>query len=329
MKLITKQLKTFNSIAGGMKQNNVLPILSYLKFDDGYITKNNLESFVTMEADFKGKFLIDEKILMSFVESTNAEEIDVKIDGTSVVISHGKEKMVSPTDDVANFPSNSIPEIKEIEIPSEVIDEIKIASNFTTEVENMPYSQCVFIGNGLVAATTGFVAYTKKVEDELPQITLGKNAASAIRSFNSVSFSENETYQFFTNHIFRFGFIKNDTKFVDMRPFAKVPNGESVKIEKGEIIRFCDTCVKSCPSRVVMASIKEDKLSMIDSGYGIDYEKPLVKSMPNFTFNPAILGKMLKSLPDETLTFSKADNKFYVTGESGFVSLIMEMQSSN
>ena len=77
MKLSTKQLKQFNSIAGGMKQNNILPILSYLRFKDGTITKNNLESFVTMEADFEGSVLIDEKILMSFVEYTNAEEINV------------------------------------------------------------------------------------------------------------------------------------------------------------------------------------------------------------------------------------------------------------
>src|SRR5690606_12927667 len=133
MKLKTKQLKQFNSIAGSMRQNNILPVLSYLKFEDGKITKNNLESFVTMDADFEGSMLIDEKILMSFVEATNAEEINVDSDGKRVTLSHGKEKFNSPTEDVNNFPKSAEPEGDEIEVPQDVLRAVKIAANFTMD----------------------------------------------------------------------------------------------------------------------------------------------------------------------------------------------------
>lgn len=327
MKLLTKQLKTFNSIAGGMKVNNILPITSYLKFEDGYITKNNMESFVTMEADFKGKCLIDEKILMSFVESINADTIDVKIGEKSVILSHGKEKVTSPTDDLINFPKNDESDIKEIEIEPEVMKAIKIASNFAIEREGVPFTSCVFIGNGIVSATSGFIAYVENSAKDLPEIIIEKAAASAIRNFDSVSFSENDTYQFYTNHIFKFGFIKKDTKFVNMKTWSALPQGlKSEVIDKNELIGFCDFCTKATVGRVAIASIVKNKLVMKDAAYEIDYEKPLSKELEDFTFNPVFMGKLLKSVPDETVTFSRAESKYYITGESGFVSLIMEMQ---
>lgn len=326
MKLLTKELKAFNSIAGGMKQNSILPILSYLKFEDGYITKNNMESFVMMEADFKGKCLIDEKILMSFVDAVNAEEIDVKINEKSIIISHGKEKMTSPTDDIKNFPTNTITEGKEIELSNEVIKAVKVAANFTQERDNTPYTSCVFIGKGIVAASNGFIAYCEKAEETLPEIILEKGAISAIRNFDTVSFSENDSYQFYTNHVFKFGFAKTETKFLNMKPFSIVPDGERVSINKQEIIKFCDICANSCTGRVVVASIVKDKLVMKDAAYEIDYEKPLSVELADFTFNPVLMGKLLKSVPDEKVEFVRAEMKYYITGASGFVSLIMEMQ---
>ena len=327
MKLQTKQLKKFNSIAGSMPQNKILPILSYLKFEDGYITKNNLESFVTMEADFIGKCLIDEKILMSFVDSTNAEEIDVIVNGNSVVLSHGKEKMVSPTDDIVNFPVSTLSESEEIEIDSEIIRAIKVASNFTAERENTPYASCVFLGNKMIAATTGYVAYIENIDTDLPEIILEKNMIPILKNFNSVSFSQSDSYLFFSNSIFRFGFIKKDTKFVNMTPFTKVPENNKVYVNKVEIIRFCDACVSSLSSPVIVANIKGQKMVMINTDYGIEYEKPLSAELEDFTFNPALMGKLLKSIPDENVYFTLDKNKYFITGESGFISLIMEIHS--
>jgi hypothetical protein len=330
MKIKTRQLKQFNSIAGSMRQNNILPILSYIKFEDGKITKNNLESFVTMEADFEGSVLIDEKILMSFVESIDAEEIDVTVNGTKVTLSHGKEKFNSPTDNIIDFPKSAESDGEEIEIPQDVLRAIKIASNFTMERENLPFTSCVFIGDGVVAANTGFVAFAQKVEGAYPNIILEKSAATVIRNFNTVSFSQNDSYQFFTNNVFTFGFIKKDTKYIDMKKYLTLPPKEGVvEMNKTDLQNFCDICSSSSAGRVVIAKIEGGKAIMVDVDYGNDYEKPLPSLLPDFSFNPAYMGKLLKSLPDTELSFVKDGDKYFITGGSGFVSLIMKSAPSN
>ena len=325
MVLLTKQLKQFNSIAGSMRQNNILPILSYLKFEDGKITKNNLESFVTMEADFEGAALIDEKVLMSIVDLTDADEIEVLPNGTKVTLCHGGKKFNSHTDDIKNFPENILIDGEEIEITQDVIADLKVISNFTMERENLPFTSCVFLGNGVMAANTGFIAAVKKTEIDYPEIILEKNATSLIKSFNSIFFSQNNTYQFFTNGSFKFGFIKKETKYLNMSKFFEmIPKEGALKMDKYPLQQFCDICNSVCVGRVVLAEISGSKAIMKDPDQENDQEIPLPVELPYFSFNPTYMSKLLKSLPDDDLTFIKDERRYFVTGESGFISLIME-----
>ena len=145
MKLKTNELRKFNAVTSSMKQNGILPVLSYLRFKDGVITKNNLEQFVEMEADFKGECLIDERVLMAFVNSVSGDVIDVKIDEKSVTLVCGKDKTKSPTEEVINYPVTENNDLEGIEIGEEIIRSIKIAADFTMERDDMPYTSCVFL----------------------------------------------------------------------------------------------------------------------------------------------------------------------------------------
>lgn len=328
MKLQTHQLKKFNSVAGGIKKNTILPILSYLKFEDGKVTKNNLESFVTMEIDFEGSCLIDERILTTFVESTGASEIDVEVKGNSITLSHGKERIISPTDDIKLFPEPPVPENKlDIFISQDVLKAIKVASNFTMDLENSPHASCVHVGNGVVGATSGFIAYVEPIEDELPEIVLEKPMLSVLKGLEFATFNQSDSYIFFKNGNFTFGFIKKDTKFLNMGRFKALPEGEPTLMPKKEFEGFCELCNGySVGKSYVLATLKEKELSMIDPDFGIDYKKELPTRLPDFSFNPSYMGKLLKSLPDDNLKFLKGQNKYYVTGEKGnYVSLIMEL----
>lgn len=325
-KLQTKELRMFKPFAANIIPNRILPIFSYLKFDGGTVTKSNMESFVSMKTTSEGSFLLDENVLMSFIDDIESDTIDVDIKGKSAMLSDGKEKMKCPAEDVINFPAIANGAGETLNFPSTILEQIKIASNFTLEVSNSPYTQCVFVGKGLVAATSGFIAYTKKVEGDLPDIVIEKNAVSSIKNFDHLEFSQADNYQFFKNGIFKFGFSKTETAFVNMLPFSQVPHeGGEVSIDKNEIIKFCDKCTSACQGRPLSVSIEDGKLTMTDSAYEIDYEKPLSAKLPDFVFNPVFMSKLLKSVPDTMVTFLKSGNKCYVTGDSGFVSLIMEM----
>lgn len=323
MKLQTNQLKQFKAAASAIKQNNILPILSYLKFDNGKITKNNLESFIIMDADFKGQMLIDEKVLMTFIDFTSEAEIEVTVKGTQVIITDGKTKVTSPTDDIKNYPVSNATENEPVELTAQVLYAIRTASNFTIDDLTMPFKEFVFVGNSTVAASNGFTFYGVSVP-ECPQITIGKDAANAVTKFESVLFSENETYQFYSAGIYSYGFIKKDVKFLDMSQWLKVPEGETATINKTEIIKFCEICISNTPGRVVIAKAAGTTLSMVDAAYSLNIETPVSASFDTFGFNPHYMAKMLKSLPDEQVTFTRANNKYFVTGESGFVALIME-----
>jgi hypothetical protein len=326
MKLKTNELRKFNAVTSSMKQNGIIPVLSYLRFKDGVITKNNLEQFVEMEADFEGECLIDERVLMAFVNSVSGDVIDVKIDEKSVTMVCGKRVTKSPTEAVENYPLVEDNNLEGIAIDEGIIKSIKIASNFTMERENLPYTSCVFLGRGILGAATGFIGYVEKIDESIPEMILDRNAISVIKGLNNFNFSQNESFQFIRSGVFNFGFRKTDTKFVNYAPFAEVTITNGVEVDKHEIISFCDYCVGSTPSKVVIAKVSGNKLSMEDADYGISAEQELSVELEDFNFNPSFMGKLLKSVPNDTVTFLRAKQKYFITGESGFVSLIMEMQ---
>lgn len=328
MKIKVRQLKQFNSVASGVKKNTILPILSFLKFDKGTVTKNNLESFVTMEIDFEGSCLIDEKILIGFIDSIEAEEIDVEVKGNTVVLSHGKRKVSSPTDQLEFFPSVPVPDNElDIFISQDLLKSIKVASNFTMDLEGSPYASCVHIGGGLVGATSGFIAYVEPMDEKLPDVVLEKNMVAVLKGLEFALFNQSDSYVFLKSGNFVFGFIKKDTKFLNMGRFKALPEGEPTLMPKKEFEGFCDLCNDySVGKSYSLATVKGKELSMVDVDYGIDCKEELPVSLPDFSFNPAYMGKLLKALPDENLKFLKDQNKYYITGEKGnYVSLIMEL----
>lgn len=326
MKLQTKQLKQFKAAASGIRGNNLLPIYAYLRIHNGRIIKTTGESFVSMDIDCDGSVLLDERLLMSLVDATTSEELTVTVVGVTATITDGKIKKTCPTEIVSNFPEPLTPTSEPVELISSILSEIRTASAFTDVDDTMPFKRCVFIGRGLIAASNGFISYTKKVVDLYPEMILRKSATDIIIKLPSVIFTENETYQFFTSGSLQYGFIKTDLKFVSMIPFANVPDGQSVSINKSELIAFCEMCINDCTGRIVIVSIESGFITMVDSAYELNISQPLSASLPNFSFNPVFMNRLLKSIPDEIISVVNVPARFYITGGSEFVSLIMECQ---
>jgi hypothetical protein len=103
-----------------------------------------------------------------------------------------------------------------------------------------------------------------------------------------------------------------------------VPKEGLIKMDKSILIKFCDMVSSRCVGRSVTAKINGNKISMVDVDYGNDAEKELTQSLPDFSFSPVFMGKLLKSLPDEELSFVKDGNKYFIT-KSDYISLIMDV----
>lgn len=335
MKIKVSELRAFKSNAGFLKQNNLLPILSYLKFDKGTITKNNLSSFILQKiTDFKESFLVDEKILMNFIDNTSASEIEILLKDKRILISDGMTKVYSPTDDIKIFPSTDEDEYEKVELAEEVIAAIKIASHFILPEEgDMPVKAYVFVGGSLVAGSNGFIVYVEKFKDQLPNFLISKEVSACIGKFTSVDFSQSDKYYFLENKVLKFGFIKPTQGFVDFSPFSEFNrNTPAFTINKNEFIQFNDIAISSTPLKGTVATFSvEDKklnLNMNDTSYEISVSKeiPIEGSMEgSFAFLPSNINPLLKNVPDELLTFYQAKDRYYVTGQSGFVSFITRM----
>lgn len=325
MNLSTKDLKEFKTVSSFVRSSENSEITSYLKFSNGVITKSNNESFVSMQSEFNGIALIGEKILFSFIDGVKEDFIVVEINDNIAVLSAGKEKMKCPTDDPIKFPADISGVTDSIDINSDQLKQFYIASLFLADLENMPYTSLVFINDDMVAASNGVSAYTIKQPSILPELIISKNTVNALKGFNFVSFSQADNYQIFSSGKYVFGFVKHEQKFISFLPHSIFPDGEDIEnVNKSEIIAFCETCIKCWPGKPICCEIKDNVLMMVNSEY--DYKKDLSFIVSDFVFNPAIMLKTLKSIPDDNVYFLKDGNKFYIKGDSGFVSVIMEMQ---
>lgn len=336
MKIKVSDLKRFKSNASSLKVNRLLPILSYIKFADGEVTKNSQHSFFTQKINgITEPFLVDEKTLMNFVDNTQSEDIDIKIKDHRVFITDGKIKISAPTEDVSIFPEPDKNVNDKFEISSELMSSIKIASTFIFTDESEPNRSNVFVGEGVVGASNGFVAFVDKADENCPSFLISKRICNSVLSMDKVKMSQTEKFIFFESDTSMFGFIKTEYPFINFSKFLQYDKDSEKKFEvnKHEFIRFNDMAMSSTPAVVVTAKITCDngllKMDMNDSAY----ERHVVSEVGvegfiegEFEYQPHHMNQLLRNMPGNDMTFYQSENKLFVTGEGGSTSLIMQVK---
>lgn len=334
MKLKTAELKRFKANSSFIKHNNILPILGYLKFDGGVVTKTSLHSFIEQDMDFEGSLLVDENVLFNFLNYTNEPVITVTEKSGRVTITDGKSTVSCPSEDIKTFPSTPESETEGIELSNEVLCAIKFAANFTDNMEMPDVRGHVFLGSKLVSGCNGIIGYTETFKEELPKVSLLKEVASIVGKFPSATFSEGGNYVFFSMDSTKYGFIKSQYPFTDLTRISKIDKkANSFTVNKDDILFFNEMCVSSTKAKGLAASmsIEDGKLtlSMSDSDFNVDVTKTIEVSGEmddSFTFNPQMMSTQLKNLPDNELTFYQSKGSYFITGETGFVSIIQQLQ---
>jgi hypothetical protein len=337
MKIKTAELRKFKSNSSFIKQNSILPILGYLKFDGGTVTKTNLNSFIIQGIDFKGSFLVDENILMNFLNFTNSETIDISVKENRVIISDGKTKVSSPTDDVNVFPTTSSSVDEKVPVSNEVFCAIRVASNFVDALDLPDIRSHVFVGEKSIAGCNAFIGYVENFKDKLPKMVLSKEVATVIGKFNEADFSENETYVFFETNNCMYGFVKPTYPHADLSRVSQYDSkGKSLIVDKEEVLSFTDMCISSTKTKGLLAtmSVKSGKmnLEMKDADFQVDVNKTfdVNGTMEGvFNFNPELMSRMLKNIPETEVSLYPSDKACHVTGDSGFISSIQRLQQLN
>lgn len=332
IKVSLSDLLSFKKNASFIKSFGIVPIYDYVLFDSGKMIKSNQREFVIQEADFTGTFLIESRGFFSFLDYAKGNEIFFRVDDNKITISDFDTEVTLQSEDPKNFKIPDIESKEKIKLDAEVIDAIYTATKYTQDEENGTIKPFVFIGNKSVSASDAFVCYHYKTDKELPKIIINRHGAEKIGSLTDVNYVADDRYHIFESNNVIFGFIKSEVVFQDMSVFFSKERGESFYVNRKDFIAFNDACVSISPSKEVYPTftIKNGALNLLmnDVDYNIDIKKSIScggTMNGRFGYIAAQMGKLLKTATDEVLTFTQSKGLYYITGESGFNALIVEI----
>lgn len=337
IKIPTSILRQFKKDSSHISGSKIVPIYDYIKFEDGTITKHNGGEYIirnTPSVPFEGSFLVEEIVLNSFIDNTNDVEVVITEEDGNVVISDSRSKLKAKTADLKDFPK--IPDIGETKtlIDIDVLCAIHTAVNFTEEKELHPITPYVFVGEKSVSATDTVVGFNQQFKIDLPQLVLPISCAKKIGSFQHAFHYENDRFHIFRYDDTTYGFIKPDAKFVSISAHFNTDGFPKFTVCKEDIISFNNVNMSISGKTGDPVAYMQNK----ETGLDLSYNDELLSRENNFTVQasgdntppfkywPRKMNQLLKCLPDSELTFHQKDILLcYITGDSGFTSLIMSL----
>jgi hypothetical protein len=332
VKVSVADIRSFKKNSSRITSKGILPILDYIKFDNGTITKTNINEFVVQESNFSGAFIVEERILFNFIEYTSAVEISFVTDGTKVVISDGSQKTTSNQGDINLFPAIEQPPTETVSLTDTILKLFGSAAKYTQDGSDDLRKSHIFIGGDAIMASDGFIAFYRKIDRQLPKTAIPRSIAEKVSSIDPADFSQTERKLFFRAGKVLYGFQKTEATYIDMSGFFNYQKDTYFHAPKAELISFNEMSLGMSKLRLChpYLEIVNGKLLMsaVNSDYGVDNEKEIevVGEMGDkFQYDAVTLNRLLKTAPDEELTFSRIKGMMYITGESGFTSLIMEL----
>lgn len=332
VKVPLADIKAFRKNSSFIKNNSILPIYGFIKFDNGTITKNSKNEFVIQESNFSGSFLVEEKVLFNYIENVTASDILFTVEEKKIIISDGKTKFSCPTDDIRLYPICEEPPQKQYTFDDNIIKSIGASVNFIQDDEYDLIISHIFLGNRTIAASNRMIGYCKEVDAELPITAIHKSTAERISKMSAGLFSETDTKLFYQMSNMTYGFSKTEATHVDLRQYFKLERGASFVLPKIEISDFNNICLAISPLKKSWPTIKGEGKKIHLSDTDADYDRNGDKDIDiigeytgSFRYDAVLMNRVLSGAPDETLTFHQSKGMLYITGESGFNSFIMEL----
>lgn len=333
IKVPIKDIKDFKKNSSIIENNSILPIYGFIKFDNGTITKNSKTDFVIQQSNFSGSFLVEEKVLFNYIEYAESSDILFTIEDKKIIMFDGETKQACATDDINLYPFCEEPPAEQFHFDDAVLKSLGAAVNFTRKDDKDLIISHVFIGNNSIAAADRIIGYLKQIDSELPQTAIERHTAERISQMRPGYFSETETKCFYKVGNMVYGFSKTEAVYVDLRRYFTLTKNERFIVNKKKISDFNDLSLANSPLKYSWPefSITNNKMRLFvpDANYSRDGEREIdvIGSMVGtFKYDAALMNKVLKSAPDEELTFHQSNALFYITGDSGFFALIMELK---
>jgi|GEM_PF-4469283 hypothetical protein len=330
MILQKSELRAFKQSTAAIKTNQVIPVLAYLLLDGNKLIKNNLEAFIIEEitVDNTEKLLIDEKTLYNFLDFTTGDTISLTHDTEKIIFAAGGKTTSHP---ICNEPFQlNKPDGDEIfiDFDSATISSLQIASNFIDESDIKTARDYVMVGNSMVCASNGFIAYfnmCEKLNSDL-FLVLDRKVCQSLNGLLRVSFAQNDSYYFFESEKTLFGFVKPIIEYFDMRFVNKNETDKFFSANKDELIRFNNMCSSQMTSAFVSSVMEFEnkllRLSFYDSGYDMKINSEVEidfcteERIEKFAYNSRFLNRILSAIPDEQIFIYRQEKSILISNKT-------------
>ena len=182
----------------------------------------------------------------------------------------------------------------------------------------------------LWASTDAQIIYSKVFHKPLPELQLDTLACEAISKHEDASLYRTENnWSLFECGATLYGFLDNDRRYVNVETIvSKFGMAEKhFSINKKDFLSFCESAsqihagTSSLPPEITL-SCEQDGIALTyqNNTYHRDQYRTLeadifVKQFDEWHFNGDLAIQLLKSVPYQTLIFSKAMNSYFITSE--------------
>jgi hypothetical protein len=330
IKVPVADIRSFKKNSSHIKKNGIIPILDYIKFDNGTITKTNLNEFVVQESNFSGSFLIEERVLFTFIEYTDSYEITFVVDGKKITLNAGTQKTTSTQGDISLFPETEQAPKETVALTDTILKYLGAAAKYTIEAQHDLIISHIYIGGDVILASDRHIAFYRKIDRELPKTAIPRNVAERVSAIDPSDFSQTERKLFFKTGKVLYGFQKTEAVYFNLNMLFEYNQDACFHAPKSELISFNEMCLSMSPLRVCHPTLEvvdgKLRLSAIDGGYGVDNEKEIDvvgKMADKFWYDASLMNRLLKTAPDDEFKFCVVSGRMYITGDSGFTSLII------
>lgn len=348
LQIKTFQLNEFAKLTSQIQDNKANPLLSYLKLTkDGTLTKSNQEIYFTMQVDFllaqssmfrtteansplSDDLLIHEDTLFGLVESTKSEAISIDVKNGSVIISDGKTTLKHQVEDIALFPiTPKLPETEPILLDKQILQTIKTAKAFCSSDPNQTNFQAVHMNDNYIAGISFHTLYVKEFDQAFTNVIFTHKMIDIITQFESVELFDSDKNYFFKPASGKlFVFTKTEFSTPDFRNQinkVKEVNIDRFKIQKSDIIDFCELANKISSLRVTSCKLSTDSengsqiiLNDTETHKEIKMEVHVDGYAQEYSFSHKLILPPLKALKQNELDCLVASNALIVFEDSSF-----------
>lgn len=347
------ELKRFLNNAKSIKDNKIIPILSYIRLEcnekASTLTKTNLNSFVVteIEADFKKNviILIEEQTLSGCVNYSRGKEIKISISGKNVVLNDGfrEVKCQHITDPFPSIESNTSDD--KFEFNRDILSSLSVAKSHALAAADKSIREWkCFIhmlpinGKSHVVGVNGAVSYFKSFKGKLPKISIDPETVSIISNFPQVEYRSNDRYDFFSHLGTTYGFIKSETSCPQFETvLEKFKSENSFVINRKELVGFCEMTVNingsSVPPEVCLRDAGKEVLMTFDDISGNQSASETLNTdnktfmLDDIFFLPKNMLIVLKELKADKIKISKIFGNMIISTdeEKDYLGSVMEL----